>query len=76
MAEKKVEVLHLTVILHAGRKTETQVDLPEGSSYFDLLRELKVNPETVVVFKNGIPVAFDSVVEGGTVEVMRVVSGG
>lgn len=71
-----MEVLQLTVKLHAGRKTENQVELPEGSSYFDLLRELKVNPETVVIFKNGVPVAFDSPVESGTVDVMRVVSGG
>lgn len=69
-------MLHLTVIMHAGRKTESKIDLPDGSSYFDLLRELKVNPETVVIFRNGVPVAFDSAVENGTIDVMRVVSGG
>ena len=62
--------------MHAGRKTEINLALPEGSSYFDMLRELKINPETVVVFKNGVPVAFDSQVESGLIDVMRVVSGG
>ncbi|HMK46789.1 MAG TPA: thiamine biosynthesis protein ThiS [Methanocella sp.] len=71
-----VRALRLTVILHAGGKSEREIDLQEGSNYFDLLRILKVNPETVVVFKNGVPVAFDSMVEGGPIDVMRVVSGG
>ena len=68
--------MQVTVIVHAGRKVSQEVDLPEGSSYFDLLGNLKINPETVVVFRNGVPVAFDSAVEGGTIDVMRVVSGG
>ncbi|WP_424359357.1 MoaD/ThiS family protein [Methanocella sp. MCL-LM] len=68
--------MQVTVVVHAGRKARQEVDLPEGSSYFDLLNELKINPETVVVFKNGVPVAFDSAVESGTIDVMRVVSGG
>lgn len=71
-----MNLLQLTVNVHAGRKTEINIALPEGSSYFDMLSELKINPETVVVFKNGIPVAFDSKVEFGMIDVMRVVSGG
>jgi len=68
--------LQLTVTLHAGRRSERQVELPQGSSYFDLLKVLQVNPETVVVFRDGVPVAFDSAVEAGSIDVMRVVSGG
>jgi len=71
-----VKAMRLTVVLHAGGRTEREIDLPEGSNYFDLLQVLEINPETVVVFKNGVPVAFDSMVEGGLVDVMRVVSGG
>lgn len=59
-----------------GEVSSREVELPEGSTYFDLLSFLKVNPETVVVFKDGVPVAFDSAVEGPRIEVMRVVSGG
>ena len=71
-----MNLLQLTVNVHAGRKAEINLALPEGSSYFDMLRELKINPETVVVFKNGVPVAFDAMVESGMIDVMRVVSGG
>jgi sulfur carrier protein len=59
-----------------GEVGSREVELPEGSTYFDLLSFLNVNPETVVVFRDGFPVAFDSAVEGPKVEVMRVVSGG
>lgn len=56
--------------------SEREVELPDGSTYFDLLSFLKVNPETVVVFRDGTPVAFDSAIEGSRIEVLRVVSGG
>ena len=63
--------------VHAGRLAEKDVDLAEGSSYYDLLAALHINPETVVVFRDGVPVAFDApVAGGGTIDVIRVVSGG
>jgi len=52
------------------------VELADGATYFDLLSFLGINPETVVVFKDGVPVAFDSVVVPSSIDVMRVVSGG
>lgn len=68
--------MKVTVKLFVGEVSSREVDLPEGSTYFDLLSFLKVNPETVVVFKDGVPVAFDSRVAGNHIDVMRVVSGG
>jgi sulfur carrier protein len=68
--------LKVTVKLYTGGVSSREVELPDGSTYFDLLSFLKVNPETVVVFRDGIPVAFDSVVQGSGIDVMRVVSGG
>ena len=68
--------MKVTVKLFAGGVSSRDVDLPEGATYFDLLSFLEVNPETVVVFKDGIPVAFDAAVEPSRIEVMRVVSGG
>ncbi|MGA9141104.1 MAG: MoaD/ThiS family protein [Methanocella sp.] len=56
---------------------DREVDLPGDSNYYDLLATLNINPETVVVFREGVPVPFDSKVAGdGAIEVMRVVSGG
>jgi len=66
----------VTVKVFMGEVSDREVELPDGSSYFDLLYFLKVNPETVVVFKDGVPVAFDALVEGSRIEIMRVVSGG
>ena len=68
--------MKVTVKVFAGGVSSRDVDLPDGATYFDLLSFLKVNPETVVVFKDGVPVAFDSPVEPSRIEVMRVVSGG
>ena len=68
--------MKVTVKLFLGEVSGREVELPDGSTYFDLLSFLKVNPETVVVFKDGVPVAFDSAVEAARIEVMRVVSGG
>jgi len=68
--------LKLNVKLFTGEVSSQNVELPDGSTYFDLLSFLKINPETVVIFKDGIPVAFDAMVEGKKVDIMRVVSGG
>ncbi len=69
--------MKVTVKLFVGEVSSREVELPEGATYFDLLSFLKVNPETVVVFRDGVPVAFDSAVEPAPrIEVMRVVSGG
>jgi sulfur carrier protein len=68
--------LKVTVKIFMGEVSSREVELADGSTYFDLLSFLRINPETVVVFRDGVPVAFDSIVEGPKVEVMRVVSGG
>ncbi len=68
--------MKVTVRIFAGTASSREVELPDGSTFFDLLSFLSINPETVVVFKDGIPVAFDAAVEPARIEVMRVVSGG
>jgi sulfur carrier protein len=62
--------------VHAGKTEEKDVELRAGSNYYDLLATLKLNPETVVVFRDGQPVPFDASVSAGTIDVLRVVSGG
>ena len=52
------------------------MEVPDEATYFDLLSLLSINPETVVIFRDGVPVAFDDNVQGPKVEIMRVVSGG
>lgn len=55
---------------------EKDIELKDGSNYYELLATLKLNPETVVVFRDGQPVSFDAPVSIGTIDVLRVVSGG
>jgi sulfur carrier protein len=66
----------VTVKVFMGEVSGREVEVADGSTYFDLLSFLRINPETVVVFCDGVPVAFDSRVEGSPVDVVRVVSGG
>ncbi len=66
----------VTVKIFSGEVSSKDVDLPENSTYYDLLDFLHINPETVVVFKEGVPVAFDAPVDAKFLEIMRVVSGG
>lgn len=54
---------------------EVEVDA-NGQRYSDILESLGINPETVVVVKDNIPVPTDEVAEGGEVKVVRVISGG
>ncbi len=68
--------MKLNVKLFMGEVSSRNVELPDGATYFDLLSLLHVNPETVVILNDGVPVAFDAEVKGRKVDVMRVVSGG
>ena len=52
------------------------LEVGENKTYSDLLEELGINPETVVLVRNGLPVPVDDKVEEGELEVIRVISGG
>ncbi|MFQ6055774.1 MAG: MoaD/ThiS family protein [Methanosarcinales archaeon] len=52
------------------------IEIPDKITYEELLIKLNINPETVVVLKNGNPVPFDEKVVSGDLEILRVVSGG
>lgn len=70
-------MISLTVKITAeGRLSERLVEVEEGLTYEDLLDILNINPETIVILKDGNPVPVDDVLEAGGVEVIRVVSSG
>ena len=57
-------------------KTET-LTLPEGSQVKSLLRQLTVNPETVLVARNReIVLESQKLEDGDQIEFIRVISGG
>ena len=62
-------------ILSGGVK-EQDIDIAPDSTYEGLLGSLHINPEIVLVFRDGTPVPLDEKVVGGNVEILRVVTGG
>ena len=67
------EHLCVTVELKGQKK---KVILPLASDYERLLRELKLNPEEVLIFVDNEAVPFDAPVKSEIVRVLKVVSGG
>ncbi len=62
-------------ILSGGVK-EQDLEVGEGSTYEEMLESLHINPEIVIVFRDGNPVPLDEKVTGDNVEIIRVVTGG
>ncbi len=62
-------------ILSGGIKEKT-MEVFEDSTYEELLESLHINPEIVIVFRNGTPVPLDEKLTPDDVEILRVVTGG
>jgi sulfur carrier protein len=60
----------------SGRIKEQTRDVSAGSTYEDLLESLGINPETVIIFRSGIPVPLDEKMTEDDVEILRIVTGG
>jgi sulfur carrier protein len=73
-SSKKIEVR--LKFVGAFSKTEENLCVEKGITYLQLLEMLKINPETVILIKDGIPIPTDESVEGGEVKVLHVISGG
>lgn len=69
-------MLKVDVKIIAGSVTKKSMDLSPFHTYEDLLKELKINSETVVVLKDDVPQPIDCKVSGGKITILRVVSGG
>jgi len=58
------------------REKELELEVEKGTRYSEILSKLGINPETVVLVKDNVPIPTDDFVEEGEVVVMRVISGG
>ena len=58
------------------QKKEDVVEVDEGTTYSEILETMGINPETVVVVRDGLPVPMDDKAEEGEIKVIRVISGG
>ncbi|MDY6865249.1 MAG: MoaD/ThiS family protein [Halobacteriota archaeon] len=68
--------MRLSINIVTNERRVQSVDLPDDSTYEDLLRGLKINQETVIVLRDGLPVPLDAKVSQSDITVLRVVSGG
>ncbi|MCS7144844.1 MAG: MoaD/ThiS family protein [Archaeoglobaceae archaeon] len=57
-------------------KKEEELEIVGRKRYFEILEDLKINPETVVLIKNSRPIPIDEFAEDGEITVIRVISGG
>ncbi len=68
--------MRIKVKLLSGGVKEENLDVSPHSTYEELLLSLHINPEIVLVFRNGSPVPLDEKVSQENIEVLRVVTGG
>jgi len=68
--------LQVRIKILAGGVLEKTIEVEEGSTYSDILAELRINPETAVMMVEGRPVPIDDVVDSGRIDILRIVSGG
>ena len=58
-------------------KTTTTVEVKTGSTVLDLLKKMKLKPDTVIVLNNKTPIPIDDVLtEGQELDILQVASGG
>jgi|Deesub1362A_J573_1020465.scaffolds.fasta_scaffold01894_2 sulfur carrier protein len=55
---------------------EREIEIERFEKYSDILSFLDINPETVVILKDGVPIPTNDEVEEGEIKVIRVISGG
>ncbi|MDD5473652.1 MAG: MoaD/ThiS family protein [Candidatus Methanoperedens sp.] len=68
--------MKIKVKILSGGVKEQNMEVSPDSTYEELLKVLHINPEIVLVFRNGTPVPLDETVAQDNVEILRVVTGG
>jgi sulfur carrier protein ThiS len=54
-----------------------QVDIISGSKVIDLLKKIKLKPDTIIVIKDNKPIPVDEILdEGQELSILQVASGG
>ena len=68
--------MKIKVKILSGGVNEQILEVNPSDTYEELLRSLNINPEIVLVFRNGNPVPLDEKVTSDNIDIMRVVTGG
>jgi len=53
-----------------------RIEVEFGTTYMQVLETLGINPETVIVVRDNLPVPIDDTVGEGRIRILRVISGG
>ncbi len=68
--------MKIRIELLGSEKKIWEAEVEEGTTYEKLLEDIGINPETVVVVRDKIPVPMDEEVKPGEIKLIRVISGG
>ncbi len=68
--------MKIKVKILSGGVKEQNLDVLSSSTYEELLESLHINPEIVLVFRDGNPVPLDEKVTQENIDIIRVVTGG
>ncbi len=68
--------MKVEVKIFSGGAIQKIIEICENSTYEGLLESLGINPEVVIIFRNGTPVPLDENVSPDNIEIVRVVTGG
>ena len=76
---KKKKCMDVKVKILAGKEEERRIEVANDDTYEKVLEKLGINPEEVVVLRNGKPVPEDEPVvnkNSGEITIIRIVSSG
>jgi len=65
--------MKIEVEMREGKK---ELDMPDGFTGEDLLKELGLSPDSVLIIVNGEPVPYKEKINSNKIRIIRVVSGG
>jgi len=66
----------IKIELLGSEKKTWELEVERGTTYEKILEDIGINPETVVVVKDKVPIPMDEEVKSGEIKLIRVISGG
>ncbi len=69
-------MVSLRISVEPSEEPPKNMAFPSGTKYEDVLRELRINQETVLLFKDGELVPSDGVASSGNLSILKITSKG
>ncbi len=68
--------MKIRIELLGSEKKTWELEVEGGTTYEKILEDIGINPETVVVVRDKVPIPMDEEVKSGEIKLIRVISGG